>query len=157
MWLKLYFYPSQVPVNFTIYFKKVVLSKMKHIIKIVLLFILYFKSSIYIFLQFLSSYFFFFFMINHVRISETPQIHILNSYWYVEFTNNICMAERPHTINLVMFESAFNLRDFGANNYYLRATFNEAPIKTFLCRVDPYLVQRIRLVLGNVPCDVFFY
>ena len=63
------------------------------------------------------------------------------------------MAERPHTINLVMFESAFNLRDFGANNYYLRATFNEAPIKTFLCRVDPYLVQRVRHVLDNVPCD----
>ena len=63
------------------------------------------------------------------------------------------MTERPHTINLVMFESAFNLRDFGANNYYLRATFNEAPIKTFLCQVDHYLVQRIRHVLGNVPCD----
>ena len=65
------------------------------------------------------------------------------------------MVERPHTINLVMFENAFNLRDFGANNYYLRATFNEAPIKTFLCRVDPYLVQRIRHVLGNVPCGFF--
>ena len=46
------------------------------------------------------------------------------------------MAERPHTKKIVMFENAFNLRGFEC----LRATFNEAPIKTFTCRVDPYLV-----------------
>ena len=50
-----------------------------------------------------------------------------------------------------MFENAFNLRGFAANNFIfspnvhvtdenLRATFNEATIKTFSCRVDPYLV-----------------
>ena len=50
------------------------------------------------------------------------------------------MAERPHTKNLLMFENDFNLRGLGANNYNLRATFKEAPIKTFLCRADPYLV-----------------
>ena len=63
------------------------------------------------------------------------------------------MAERPHTENLLMFENAFNLRGFGANNYNLRATFNKEPIKTFLFRVDLYLVERIIHVLGNVPCD----
>ena len=52
-----------------------------------------------------------------------------------------------------MFQNAFNLRGCGANNYNLRATFNKANIKTFLYRVDPYLVQRIRHVFGNVPCN----
>ena len=42
------------------------------------------------------------------------------------------MAERPHTENLLMFENAFNLRQFRAKNCNLRATFNKAPIKTFL-------------------------
>ena len=56
------------------------------------------------------------------------------------------MAKRLHTKYLLMFENAFNFRGFGANNYNLRATFNEAPIKTFLFRVDHYLVQRIRHV-----------
>ena len=61
------------------------------------------------------------------------------------------MAERPHTKKIRMFENAFILRGFGANNYNLRATFNGAPIKTFLCRVDHYLVQRFRHVFGNFP------
>ena len=39
------------------------------------------------------------------------------------------------------------------SNESLRVTFNEPTLKNFLCRVGPYLVQRIRHVLGNVPCD----
>ena len=63
------------------------------------------------------------------------------------------MAKSPHIKKLLMFENAFNMRGLGANNYYLQATFNKAPIKTFLCRVNPHLVQRIRHVLFTVPCD----
>ena len=48
-----------------------------------------------------------------------------------------------------MFENAFYLRGFEC----LQATFNVTPIETFLCRAYPYLVQRIRHVLGNFPCD----
>ena len=63
------------------------------------------------------------------------------------------MAKSPYTKKLLMFENAFNLRGLGVNNYYVRVTFNKEPIKTFLFRVDLYLVERIIHVLGNVLCD----
>ena len=50
---------------------------------------------------------------------------------------------------IVLFENAFNLRGFEC----LQVTFNEAPIKIFLCWANPYLVQRIWHVLSNFPCD----
>ena len=65
------------------------------------------------------------------------------------------MHGRKAAQKILMFENAFNLRGFGTNNLIfspnvlasdenLRVTFNEAPIKTFLCRVDPYLVIKYK-------------